>query len=109
LNLVTPKQIVNLLSYVERSDIFDYLYASLPIAGVDGSLADRLQKTKAENNLRGKTGFLEGVRSLSGYIYTGDKELVAFSMIVNNFTAPLKLAENLQDLVCIRLANFRRK
>lgn len=109
LNLISPKQFVNLLSYMERSELFDYFYSSLPIAGIDGTLADRLQKTKAENNLRGKTGFLEGVRSLCGYIYTGDKELVAFCMIVNNFTAPLKLAENLQDLVCIRLANFRRK
>lgn len=109
LNLVSPKQIVNLLSFMQRSESFDYFYSSLPVAGVDGTLANRLQKTKAEGNVRGKTGYLDGVRSLSGYLFTGDKELVAFSMIVNNFTAPMKLAENLQDLVCIRLSNFRRK
>ncbi len=109
LNLVTPRQIVNLLEYMQRHENFDYFYSSFPIAGVDGTLANRLQRTKAENNARGKTGYLDGVRTLAGYIQTGDKELVAFAMLVNNFIAPIKLAENLQDLVCIRLSNFRRK
>ena len=109
LNLISPRQIVGILSYMQRNDNYDLYYNSLPTAGVDGTLANRLQKTNAENNVRAKTGFVDGVRSLSGYMYTGDKELVAFSMILNNTTVPIKLAENLQDLVCIRLSNFRRK
>lgn len=109
LNLVTPKQIVTLLSYMYRHKYFMPFYNSLPIAGVDASIAKRMKGTKAENNVRAKTGFIGGVRSLSGYVRTGDNEPVAFSMIVNNFTVPLKLAENIQDLVCIRLANLKRK
>ena len=46
---------------------------------------------------------------MSGYVYTGDKEPVAYSIIVNNFNVPIKLAENIQDTVCLRLANFKRK
>jgi D-alanyl-D-alanine carboxypeptidase len=49
------------------------------------------------------------VRSLSGYAYTGDNEPVAFTLIANNFLVPTKLAENIQDLVCLRLSNFKRK
>ncbi len=109
LDLVTPRQIVALLSYMYKSKEFIPFFNSLPIAGVDGSLGDRMQNTKAQGKIRAKPGFLEGVRSLSGYAFTGDNEPVAFSIIVNNFNVPVKLAENIQDLVCLRLANFKRK
>jgi D-alanyl-D-alanine carboxypeptidase/D-alanyl-D-alanine-endopeptidase (penicillin-binding protein 4) len=109
LNIVTPKQIVSLLNYMYQHKYYLPFYNSLPIAGVDGSLANRMKGTRAENNVRAKTGYIGFVRSLSGYVNTGDNEPVAFSMIVNNFTVPLKLAENIQDLVCNRLANLRRK
>ncbi|NWF88614.1 MAG: D-alanyl-D-alanine carboxypeptidase/D-alanyl-D-alanine-endopeptidase [Ignavibacteriaceae bacterium] len=108
-NLVTPKQIVSLLNFMYQHKYYLPFYNSLPIAGVDGTLANRMKGSKAENNVRAKTGFIGGVRSLSGYVNTGDNEPIVFSMIVNNFTVPLKLAENIQDLVCIRLANFKRK
>ena len=109
LNLVTPRQIVALLSYMFRSKNFIPFFNSLPIAGVDGTLGDRMQNSIAARKIRAKTGFLEGVKSLSGYAFTADNEPVAFSLIVNNFNVPVKLAENIQDLVCLRLANFSRK
>lgn len=109
LNLATPKQIVTVLSYMYKSQYFIPYFNSLPIAGVDGTLGTRMKNTKAENKVRAKSGYLDAARSLSGYAYTGDNELVAFSIIANNFLVPYKLVDNLQDLVCIRLANFRRK
>ena len=109
LNLVTPMQIVSLLNYMFKSKYFVPFYNSLPIAGVDGTLGTRMKGTRAENNVRAKTGYLENVRSMSGYVYTGDNEPVAYSIVVNNFNVPIKLAENIQDLVCLRLANFKRK
>lgn len=110
LNMVTPKQIVELLKYMySNKEMYPYFYNSLPIAGVDGSLGRRMKGTTAENVVRAKTGFIGHVRSLSGYAFTGDNEPVAFSMIANNFNIPVKLAENLQDLVCLRITNFRRK
>jgi D-alanyl-D-alanine carboxypeptidase/D-alanyl-D-alanine-endopeptidase (penicillin-binding protein 4) len=109
LDYVTPKQFVTLLSFMYKSDYFIPFFNSLSIAGVDGSLGDRLQNTNAKDKIRGKAGYLEGVRSLTGYAFTADNEPVAFSIIVNNFNVPVKLAENIQDLVCLRLANFKRK
>lgn len=109
LDMVTPRQIVALLSYMYKSKYYIPFFNSLPIAGVDGTLGDRMQNTKAQGKVRAKTGYLEGVRSLSGYAFTGDNEPVAFAIIVNNFNVPVKLAENIQDLVCLRLANFKRK
>jgi D-alanyl-D-alanine carboxypeptidase/D-alanyl-D-alanine-endopeptidase (penicillin-binding protein 4) len=109
LNLVTPRHFISLLSYMFKSKHFIPFYNSLPIAGVDGTLSKRMKNTRAENKIRAKTGYLTSVRSLCGYAYTGDNEAVAFAIIANNFNVPVKLAENLQDLVCLRLANFKRK
>lgn len=109
LSLVTPRQFVTLLNFMYKSRYFIPYFNSLPIAGIDGTLGKRLKNTKAANKVRAKTGYLDAVRSLSGYAFTGDNEPVAFSIIANNFLVPYKLVDNLQDLVCIRLSNFRRK
>lgn len=109
-NMVTPRQVIDLLKYMysNKKVFIDYLN-SLPIAGIDGTLGKRMKNTTAEEKVRAKTGFISHVRSLSGYALTGDNEPIAFTMIANNFNVPVKLAENLQDLVCLRLTNFRRK
>ncbi len=109
LNLVSPRHFISLLSYMFKSKHYIPFFNSLPIAGVDGTLSSRMKNTRAETKVRAKTGYLTSVRSLCGYAFTGDSEPVAFAIIANNFNVPVKLAENIQDLVCLRLANFRRK
>jgi len=110
LNMTTPKQIAELLKFMySNKNVYSYYYNSLPIAGVDGTLGKRMKNTTAEGVVRAKTGYISYVRSLSGYAVTGDNEPIVFSMIANNFSVPVKLAENLQDLICLRLTNFRRK
>ncbi len=109
LNLVSPKQINNLLSYMYKSDEFKGFYNSLPIAGIDGTLAQRMLKSTAVNNVRAKTGYNTGVKALSGYLKTADDEPLSFSIIANNFLVSSNLADYIQDQVCIRLSNFSRK
>ncbi|MFC2135130.1 D-alanyl-D-alanine carboxypeptidase/D-alanyl-D-alanine-endopeptidase, partial [Bacteroidota bacterium] len=79
LNLLTPNQIVNLLGYMYKSNEFQNFYESLPIAGIDGTLANRMNYEATENNVRAKSGFIEGVNSLAGYLKTADGEQVAFT------------------------------
>ena len=67
-----------------KSDWKTY-YDSLPIAGVDGSLRNRMKSTKAAGNIHAKTGTLGEVSSLSGYVTGQDGSLYAFSLILNNF------------------------
>lgn len=109
LNLITPKQMVKLLNYMYVSDEFKNFYNSLPIGGIDGTLVNHFKKTRAENNVRCKPGYLPGVRSLAGYIKSADNEPFAFCIFVNNFLVPEALASNIQDAICVRLANFKRK
>ena len=60
---------------------YDDFYNSLSIAGVDGTLRGRLISTKAENNFRGKTGTLNGVSGLAGYLATPDGEDLIITII----------------------------
>jgi D-alanyl-D-alanine carboxypeptidase/D-alanyl-D-alanine-endopeptidase (penicillin-binding protein 4) len=83
-------------------------YDALPIAGIDGTIRGRLKGTRAENNVPGKTGSIAYVRCLSGDVRTAEGELLAFAMIANNFLAPSRAAEYVQESALERLANFRR-
>lgn len=108
LNMVTPRHVVNLLSYMYKSEVFDSFYKSLPIAGIDGSLSSRMRRTSAENNVHAKPGYNTGISALSGYVKTFEGEPLVFCMFVNNYLVPTALATYIQDLVCIRLSNFSR-
>lgn len=108
LNLVTPFQINSLLRFMTRSKYFTEFYQSLPIAGIDGTIQNRMKMTRAEGNVRAKTGYINSVRALSGYVDTYDGERLTFVMIVNNFLVPIRLPENVQDLVCTLLSNYSR-
>ena len=68
-----------------------------------------MKGTRAEGNVHAKTGYINRVRCLSGYVTTLDGEMLVFSMMANNYTVPTALANRLQDQVCERLANFTRK
>jgi D-alanyl-D-alanine carboxypeptidase/D-alanyl-D-alanine-endopeptidase (penicillin-binding protein 4) len=86
----------------------DAFKATLPIAGKDGTLAQRMRGTRAEG-LIGKTGTLANVRSLSGYITTADGETLAFSILANNFLVPTATIDAAAEHAAERLATFTRK
>ncbi len=99
-NLLTPSQMVQLLTGVHADyAIQPEFEASLPIAGVDGTLSNRMKGTPAENNLRAKTGTLSGVSALSGYTETADGELLAFSIMMQHFVLPARQMRAIQDKV----------
>jgi D-alanyl-D-alanine carboxypeptidase/D-alanyl-D-alanine-endopeptidase (penicillin-binding protein 4) len=107
-NYVSPEALVRLLRVMYRRPEFQVFYDAQPIAGVDGTLDSRMKGTRAEGNARAKTGYIANSRALSGYVTTVDGELLAFSMIANNFDESVDAAEYLQDLAVERLANFSR-
>lgn len=79
---VTVGAIVGLLDkmYFDLKNYDDY-FNSLSIAGIDGTLRHRMQSSSAENEFHGKTGTLNGVSSLSGYLKTSKNEDLIVSMI----------------------------
>jgi D-alanyl-D-alanine carboxypeptidase/D-alanyl-D-alanine-endopeptidase (penicillin-binding protein 4) len=83
-DLVTPRSIVALLQYVRKQPWFAPYYASLPVAGVDGTLEDRLKNSDAAGRIHAKTGSLEHVRTRSGYGETPNGRKLIFSFLGNN-------------------------
>jgi len=101
---LTPETIVHLLAAMQQSPDFPVFFASLPIAGVDGTIRTRMRGTKAENNLHAKTGTVAQARSLSGYVTTADGRTLLFSMLCNNFTSPVAAVTRVQDEIGAALA-----
>lgn len=106
-NLVSPRLLVGVLRAMAFHPEAPAFYASLPIAGVDGNLAQRMKGTPAAGNVHAKTGYLSQVSTLSGYVTTADGHLLAVSVLTNNFTCSTARMRDLQDQIFIRLAACR--
>ncbi len=106
-NRLTPKAIIQVLVYMYNDFSLrpEYL-ASLAVAGVDGTMGDRLNNSSAKGMLRAKTGRIHGVAALSGYIATKEGEILAFSMLMNNFKTGIENVQKLQDRICLELMNL---
>jgi D-alanyl-D-alanine carboxypeptidase/D-alanyl-D-alanine-endopeptidase (penicillin-binding protein 4) len=83
-DLVTPRAVVTLLSFAQKQTWFVPYYESLPVAGVDGTLEDRMKNTPAAGRIHAKTGSVEHVRTLSGFAETLSGRRLIFSFLSNN-------------------------
>lgn len=107
-NLISPHTVSLLLRYMAKNRYFPYFFNSLPIAGVDGTLKNRMKDSPAEGYIRAKTGTVGYVRNLSGYVESTSGEMFLFSLLVNNYLLPTPSINNLQDRIGILLATFER-
>lgn len=106
-NHTTVSTISGLLEYIYfKDDIFNDFYNSLAIAGADGTLEDRIQTSFAKHNFHGKTGTLNGVSSLSGYLTTEKGNNLIVSIIFNYKNGYAALYKNTEDLIIEYLADF---
>jgi D-alanyl-D-alanine carboxypeptidase/D-alanyl-D-alanine-endopeptidase (penicillin-binding protein 4) len=90
-DLVTPRAIATLLSFAAHDaktgapqPWFAAWKSSLPIGGVDGTLADRFTKAPLKGHVFAKTGTLGEARALSGYLDCASGQTVIFSILVGN-------------------------
>ena len=104
---ISPRTAVRILDAIRRNASFTVYYDALPIAGVDGTIRNRMKGTPAEGNVHAKTGTVAQARSLSGYVTTADHRMLIFSFLCNNFTVPNRTVEAVQDAIAGRLAAMR--
>lgn len=83
-NLVTPRAVVSLLEYGRRQPWGDAYLSTLPVAGVDGTLDNRMKGTSAEGRIEAKTGSVEHTQAISGFATTLHGEHLIFSMFDNH-------------------------
>ena len=85
-DLVTPRAAERLLRYASSQSWGKDFLATLPVSGVDGTLDNRMQDSRAAGLIEAKTGSTEHVHALSGYATTLRGESLIFSIFGNNDT-----------------------
>jgi D-alanyl-D-alanine carboxypeptidase/D-alanyl-D-alanine-endopeptidase (penicillin-binding protein 4) len=108
-DMITAEASVQLLTYMGRHRYAGVFREALPIAGVDGTLRNRLKGTSAENNVRAKTGSLSSAASLAGYLTTAGGENLVFSIMVNNYAVDTDVRSLCIDPITVLLASFGGK
>lgn len=101
-NLISAELVNAVLKYIyyNEEEVFIKLYNSLPIAGYDGTLQNRMMNSNTYRKVRGKTGTLSGISSLAGYMTDNNNNLIAFTILFQNYTGTAKTARDLQDRLC---------
>src|SRR5215831_13423481 len=102
-DLVTPRAVVALLLYAQKQPWFSDYFASLPVAGVDGTLEDRMKNSIAVGRLHAKTGSVEHVRTRSGYADLPSGKRVVFSFMSNNMGSKGHEATDALDALSIAM------
>ena len=104
---VSPRTLVRVLNAIRLHPDFKLFYDAMPIAGVDGTIRNRMKGTAAEGNVHAKTGTLDKARSLSGYVTTADGRLLIVSALCNNYVTPTRRVDRVTDALGAYLASMR--
>jgi serine-type D-Ala-D-Ala carboxypeptidase/endopeptidase (penicillin-binding protein 4) len=75
---------VALLRYASRQPWGPDFASTLPVAGIDGTLEERMKNTAAQGRIEAKTGSFEHVHTLSGYATTLRGSHLTFAIFSNN-------------------------
>lgn len=99
-NYVSAELLVKLMRYgYRRQNIYDHLLPSMPTAGVDGTLRNRMRNDYTQAKVWAKTGTVTGVSSLAGYCEASNGHILCFA-IINQGVMHGKNGRAFQDKVC---------
>jgi serine-type D-Ala-D-Ala carboxypeptidase/endopeptidase (penicillin-binding protein 4) len=107
-NLVAPATFVRVLSAMSTNPNGQIYRDSLPIAGISGSLKNRMKGTLAQGIVRAKTGSMSGVVSLSGYINPPQYSPLVFSVVLNQHDRSTSQMVKVIDEIMVVLARLKQ-
>jgi D-alanyl-D-alanine carboxypeptidase/D-alanyl-D-alanine-endopeptidase (penicillin-binding protein 4) len=102
-DLVTPRAVVQLLRYAAGQPWGELYRSTLPVAGEDGTLSDRMKNTPAANKIFAKTGTIGHGNALSGYATSLQGERIAFSILGNNNNMHAQDANKVIDAISLAM------
>jgi D-alanyl-D-alanine carboxypeptidase/D-alanyl-D-alanine-endopeptidase (penicillin-binding protein 4) len=102
-DLVTPRSVVQLLHYAAAQPWGELYRSTLPVAGEDGTLSDRMKDTPAAGRVFAKTGTIGRGNTLSGYATTVRGERLLFSILGNNNNLHAQDANKVLDAICVAM------
>jgi len=103
-DLIAPRAYTTLLTYAARQSWGAEWKASFPIAGVDGTLSGRFKASPIMGKLFAKTGTLNEVNALSGYLTAASGRTVVFSILVNGHLPGSEAEIHAIDHICEAIA-----
>jgi serine-type D-Ala-D-Ala carboxypeptidase/endopeptidase (penicillin-binding protein 4) len=106
-NLASPRAIVQTLRGIDRSPYRNLFRASLPVAGLRGTLRRRFIGTTVQGRLWAKTGTLKGVTALSGYLDRSGQSPLTFSILVNQSPQPTGVLQRAVDQMVLAIAQLK--
>ncbi|MBP0019791.1 MAG: D-alanyl-D-alanine carboxypeptidase/D-alanyl-D-alanine-endopeptidase [Cyanobacteria bacterium SBLK] len=106
-NFLSPEAIVQTLQGMTRSPQAEIYRASLPVAGVSGTLRNRFQNTAVREMLQGKTGTMTGVSALSGYLEVPEYQPLVFSIIINRSDRSVREQREAIDRIVLALRKLQ--
>lgn len=86
-NRLSPNAIIKVLTANFHAPHREQYITSLAIADIDGTFANRFTGTDLRGRVFGKSGYINGVSSFSGYLRAKDGQWYAFSIIMNGIPA----------------------
>jgi len=107
--LIAPSVLTAILQNLHWSDLRDTFWATLPIAGEDGTLSARFRAARSASSIRAKTGSLSHVAALSGYAGLDPARRLAFSIICNGFASPSAEIRELIDRLALAIEEESRR
>ena len=102
-DLVTPRAFVTLLQYAQKQSWFPEYYVSLPVAGVDGTLNERMKVAGVAGRIHAKTGSVSHVRTLSGFAEPLGGRRLIFSFLSNNQEGKSHEVHEALDGLCLAM------
>jgi serine-type D-Ala-D-Ala carboxypeptidase/endopeptidase (penicillin-binding protein 4) len=102
-DLVTPRAFVTLLQYAQKQPWFSDYFASLPVAGVDGTLNERMKDAGIAGRIHAKTGSVSHVRTLTGFADTLGGRRLIFSFLSNNQEGKNHEVHDALDGLCVAM------
>jgi D-alanyl-D-alanine carboxypeptidase/D-alanyl-D-alanine-endopeptidase (penicillin-binding protein 4) len=102
-DMVTPRAVVALLQYAKARPWFDAYYSSLPIAGIDGTLEERMTNTAAAGRIHAKTGSADHAKALSGFAESFNGRRLIFSFLGNNLGPISRDSSEVLEALCVAM------
>ena len=106
-NLTSAMFMTNLLRYIYNSPLKDTFLSSMPVSGTSGTLKNYFNDEMLKGRIIAKTGSMTGVRALSGYATATSGRVMAFTIMVNGYTAPGRdIAGSIEEIIKAIVINY---
>lgn len=106
-NLLSAEFMTQFLRFIYNSPLKETFISSLPVSGVSGTLKNYFSDDALKGKITAKTGSMTGVRSMAGFVTTSTGRVMAFTIMVNGYTAPgTEVAGRIEEILKAIVMNY---